>query len=431
MAGPTILHVDLDAFFVAVEVADDPSLAGRPVVVGGTGTRGVVAAASYEARYHGIHSAMPTARARRLCPDAVFIPGRHDRYREASAAFHAVLQTFTPLVEGIALDEAFLDVGGAARLLGDGPAIAWALRARVADDLGLSCSVGVAPRKLTAKLASESAKPRPSARGPVAGSGVVVVGADDEIAFLHRHPVASLWGVGPATQQRLAGLGVTPVGQLAALPVEVGIRTLGEAAGRRLHDLAWARDERPVEPQRQAKSVGHEETFAVDVHQRPVLEGHTARLADAVAARLRRAGLAGRCVQLKVRFGDFRTITRSHTVTDPIDTGPAVAGAARQLLDGVDIGSGVRLLGVSVSLLGPPPARQLRLDDDPSWREVTDAIDEIRVRYGDDAIAPGAALGAGGVRTRRAGDHQWGPEADHRQGPDRVVGARGEWDDRR
>ena len=411
--APTILHVDMDAFFVAVELLDHPELVGQPVVVGGDGARGVVAAASYEARSYGVHSAMPSTRAKRLCPHATFLPGRHSRYSEVSREVFDLFRTVTPLVEGLSLDEAFLDVAGARRLLGEAPGIAWRLRRRIADEVGLSCSVGVAPRKLTAKLASEAAKPRPGRTGPVPGPGVVVVRPDDELAFLHRHPVGALWGVGPATSRRLDRFAIRTVGDLAALPVETLVGALGEAHGRHLHDLAWARDERPVVTSTAPKSVGHEETFARD-HAAPEWLGReVVRMADAVAGRLRRAGLSGRTVVLKVRFADFRTITRSATVQQPIDGGRAIAVVAKRLLDAVDVSPGVRLLGVSVSGLSEGGA-QLSLEDSGagSWSAATGAVDAIRDRYGDDAIVPAALAGPSGVRIKRRGDQQWGPGAD-------------------
>ena len=408
----TILHVDMDAFFVHVELLDRPELRGQPVVVGGSGGRGVVAAASYEARAYGVYSAMPSSRARRLCPHAVFLPGRYHRYAEVSEAVFEVFRRFTPLVEGISLDEAFLDVSAARRLFGDGPDIAAAIRRVVAQEIGLTCSVGVAPRKLTAKLASEAAKPLASVQGPVPGPGVVVVEPEDELAFLHRLPVGALWGVGPATLARLDRLAVKTIGDLAALPEAAVVGALGSANGRHLHGLAWARDDRPVVPEIGVKSIGHEETFAVDHHGHDTLHREAVRLADAVAARMRRAGVAGRTVQLKVRFGDFRTITRSATVPEPLDTGTAVARVARRLLDAVDPSPGVRLLGVSVSLLEPTTSRQLSLDDAgaASWADATRAIDEIRSRYGEAAIVPATLADGAGVRVKRRGDQQWGPD---------------------
>ena len=408
-----ILHVDMDAFFVSVELLDQPELRGRPVVVGGAGRRGVVAAASYEARASGVFSAMPSAQARRLCPSAVFLPGRYARYAEVSDRVFDVFRSFTPLVEGISLDEAFLDVSGAHRLFGDSPAIATALRARVLDELGLTCSVGVAPRKLTAKLASEAAKPRVSPGGPVFGSGVRVVAEEEELGFLHALPVRALWGVGPATAARLERLAVRTVGDLAAIPVGTLERSLGTAHGRHLHDLAWARDARPVVPVQAAKSVGHEETYAVDHVSHATLERELVRLCDATAGRLRAAGVVGRTVQVKVRFATFRTITRSVTVPEPLDTGTALARAARPLLLAVDVAEGVRLLGVSVAQLAPAATRQLSLEDvgPSSWADATRAVDEVRQRYGTASIVPATLVEPGrGPRTKARGDQQWGPD---------------------
>jgi DNA polymerase-4 len=408
-----ILHVDLDAFYAAVEVLCDPTLAGKPVVVGGTGQRGVVAAASYEARIHGVHSAMPSARARRLCPHAVFLPGRYGLYADYSRRLHALFREVTPLVEGIALDEAFLDVSGARRLLGDPPHVAASLRRRIHEELGLRASVGVATTKFVAKLASEAAKPRVSAAGVRPGLGVKVVEPGEELAFLHPLPVSAVWGVGPATHRRLASFGVRTIGDLAALPPETLVGAVGEAVGRHLHELAWGRDPRPVEPDRTPRSIGHEETYGRDHHRAEPLRAEVVRLSDAVASRLRAAGLAARTVTIKVRFGDFRTITRSRTVREPLATGADVAEVALALLGGVDPSPGVRLLGVSTSNLVERPALQLALSDAPvAPREgVARAVDEIRRRYGEAAVGPAALLGSGGLRLRRQGDQQWGPEA--------------------
>jgi DNA polymerase IV len=403
----------MDAFYASVEVLQDPSLAGRPVVVGGTGSRGVVASCSYEARAYGVRSAMPSARARRLCPDALFLAGSFDLYEDYSRRLHAVLQSFTPLVEGIALDEAFLDVGGARRLLGPAPEIGAAIRRRIADDLGLSASVGVATCKLIAKLASEAAKPTASPGGAVPGPGVLVIEPGEEIAFLHPHPVQALWGVGPATRARLDRFGVTTVGDLAALPVGTLVGALGRSLGHHLHDLAWARDDRPVEPDRAVRSIGHEETFGRDLFDLDSLHVQVVRQCDSVATRLQRAGVAGRTVTLKVRFGDFRTITRSRTVARPTSAGPSLARVAAELLDGVDCSPGVRLVGVSVSNLAEPESEQLRLDDavnpvaDDS--DVARAVEQVRRRFGDTAVGPAALVDRDGLRLKRTGDQQWGP----------------------
>jgi DNA polymerase-4 len=413
--GAAILHVDLDAFYASVEVLVDPSLADKPLVVGGTGGRGVVASASYEARAYGIHSAMPSGRARRLCPHAVFVPGRYSLYAEYSRRLHAIFRSVTPLVEGIALDEAFLDVAGARRLLGEPPAIAADLRRRIREELGLWASVGVATSKLVAKLASEAAKPKATLAGPVRGSGVHVVAKGAELEFIHPLPVSALWGVGPATRRRLERFGVGTIGDLAALPRQTLVGALGEALGNHLHELAWARDLRPVEPHRAARSIGHEETYARDHHHREPLALEIVRLSDAVAARLRAAGLAGRTVTIKVRFGDFRTITRSRTVPEPLATGPELARVAHVLLEGVDPSPGVRLLGVSASHLVEPPATQLALAHDgeskpASWEVVGQAVADVRRRYGDNAVGPAALLDAHQLRLRRLGDQQWGPQ---------------------
>lgn len=377
----------MDAFFAAVEVLADPTLAGKPLIVGGAGPRGVVASASYEARAYGIHSAMPSMRAKRLCPHAVFVPGRHGLYADYSRRLHEIFRSVTPLVEGVALDEAFLDVAGARRLLGEPSAIARRVRARIHDELRLWASVGVASTKMVAKLASEEAKPKASFAGAVMGAGVFVVEAGGELAFLHPKPVRVLWGVGPATHSRLARLGVETVGDLAAVPLATLTRALGSAAGRHLHDLACGRDPRRVEPDRDARSIGHEETFARDHHSREGLAVEVVRLADSVANRLRAHGAAGRTVTVKVRFGDFRTITRSKTVKEPLANGPQIAQVAQALLDAVDPSSGVRLLGVSASNLVERPVTQLTLEGAgrvaPSWDVVGAAVDEVRRRYGD------------------------------------------------
>jgi DNA polymerase-4 len=410
---PSILHVDMDAFYAAVEILEDPSLAGKPVIVGGTGNRGVVAACSYEARIFGVHSAMPSVRARRLCPNAVFLHGRFDRYGEYSRRLHEILLSFTPVVEGIALDEAFLDVEGARRLLGEPQDLALELRRRIADELRLTASVGAGTSKLVAKLASEAAKPRVTRQGVQPGSGVWVVAPGEELAFLHPHPVQALWGVGPATLKRLQRFGVRTVGDLAALPEATVVHALGEAQGRHLHALSWGRDDRPVEPDRAAKSIGHEETYAHDHYETEVLKREAVRMAEAVAARLRELGQAGRTVTVKVKFADFQLITRSRTLPEPVDTGTAVAVIACELLDQVDPTPGVRLLGVSASNLAPKQAQQLSLDDAVPLRdEATRAVDEVRQRFGADAVGPASLVGEGGLRMKRRGEQQWGPDAD-------------------
>ena len=419
----TILHVDMDAFFVSVELLRRPELRGRPVVVGGHGPRGVVAAASYEARSYGVFSAMPSARARSLCPHAVFLPGDHAHYGEVSGRVMAIFRSITPLVEPLSLDEAFLDATGARLLHGDGPTIAATLRRRVWEEEGLTCSVGVSAVKFLAKLATTSAKPRASREGPVFGSGVAVIPPGEELAFLHPLPVKALWGVGPATLARLERFGVRTVADLAELPRATLESAVGKAHGGHLHDLAHGIDPRTVDPDQAVKSISHEETYPTDLFDPEGLRREAVRMADAVAARLRAHDVVGRTVTVKVRFGDFRTITRSATPPEPVSTGPSVARVAKELLARVDVSPGVRLLGVGVSGLVPPgtgSGRQLSLlDDEPSeaatapdgdWSAATDAIDRVRARYGADAVVPATLAGTDGIRVRRRGDQQWGPD---------------------
>jgi DNA polymerase-4 len=398
----TILHVDLDAFYASVEQHDDPALAGRPVIVGGLGPRGVVAAASYEARAFGVYSATPMMRARRACPEGVFLAPRFDRYRGVSADVMAILRSFTPLVEPIALDEAFLDVDGARRLHGTGPEIAAAVRKRVRTDTGLTASVGIATTKLLAKLASDLAKP----------DGLLVVEPGTELDVLHPLPVRRLWGVGPATERKLTALGVATVGDLAALPEETLVHTLGRSAGHHLHELAWNRDERPVVADQEVKSIGHEETFAVDLHEHTALDQRLVGLADGVASRLRAAAVSARTVQLKVRFGDFTTVTRARTLAEPTDLAADLLRVGRELLHALDVAPGVRLLGISGQQLvrrTPTSADQGTLfrDDEPGEADDSAApvpatgardrgalersVDAVRDRFGPGAVGQGAA----------------------------------------
>ena len=379
-----ILHVDLDAFYAAVEQRGDPSLAGHPVVVGGLGPRGVVAAASYEARRFGIQSAMPMARARRACPDAAFLAPRFDAYGEASRQVMAILSSFTPLIEPIALDEAFLDLRGARRLHGTGSDVAAAIRVRVRAETHLTVSVGVATTKLVAKIASELAKP----------DGLLVVAPGTELDFLRPLDVGRLWGVGPATRRRLDGLGVRTIGELADVPEPSLQRALGRAHGAHLSALARNDDDRAVEPERRVKSIGHEETFASDVTDRAELERHVLRFAERVASRLREGAILTRTVQLKARYADFRTITRSRTLTEPTELARDLARVGRELLDDVDLGSGLRLLGLAAQQLVPAdgvqpalPFRAAASRDEPGRQhDLERTVDQVRRRFGDDAV---------------------------------------------
>src|SRR5215217_5693690 len=419
--GLGILHADLDAFYASVEVQKDPSLRGRPLLVGGVGARGVVTSASYEARAFGCRNAMPMAQARRLCPQAVAIPPDFAGYRRWSTRVMRIFQAVTPMVEPLALDEAFLDVHGARALLGDGVTIAKRLRAAIRDDLELSCSVGVATNKFIAKLASVDAKPRATPAGIRPGRGVFEVPPGGELDYLHALTVRRLWGVGPATLARLQRMGVDTVGDLAALDPQAVIGALGRAHGHDLVDLANGRDDRAVEPEREVKSIGHEETFAHDLHDLDDIRREITRLADAVASRLRAHGIGARTLTLKVRDGGFVTITRATTLAGAVDTGEAIRRAVEPLLEHVDLAAGVRLLGVSASKFGSP-AEQLQFDDGSStdpvrWHHASRAIDRVRERFGAAAIGPASsvAVGADGrrrVRIVRSGAQQWGPDHD-------------------
>ena len=305
-----------------MEQLDDPALRGRPVIVGGLGARGVVSAASYEAREFGVHSALPMGRARRACPQAAFVAPRFDRYGELSRAVMAILESVTPLVEQLSIDEAFLDVRGARRLLGTGAEIAALVRRRVRDEVGLVVSVGVATTKFLAKLASDLSKP----------DGLLLVPPGTELEFLAPLPVSRLWGVGPATRQRLEKMGVRTIGEVAALPEAVLVASLGNSLGLRLRALARNDDPRAVVPEREAKSIGAEETFAVDLHSAAACERELVRLVDRAGSRLRRAGLEARTITLKIRYENFETRTRSKTIPDATDVSTVMLATARELL---------------------------------------------------------------------------------------------------
>lgn len=385
--GCSILHVDMDAFFASVELARRPQLRGLPVIVGGA-QRGVVLAATYEARAYGVHSAMPMTAALRLCPQAVVVPPDHHAYREVSTGVMEILGSVTSLVEQVSVDEAFLDVGGARRRLGPPTAIAAEIRRQVQSRYGITCSVGIGATKFVAKLASGHAKP----------DGVLLVPKAATVEFLHVLPVGALWGVGERTQQALERWGIRSVAELARTDVQVVERAVGRAAGRHLHDLSWGRDPRPVEPTREERSIGAEETFVTDVADLTVVEAKVRELADRCASRLRTRSLMGRTVTLKVRSSDFRTLTRSRTLDSPTDVGREIYLHARDLLAGVDLGGlPVRLVGVRVEGLGgaAQAVRQPTLDEavlerDDARREAEIAMDRVRERFGRSAITAGA-----------------------------------------
>ena len=358
MASPrhpeSILHVDMDAFYASVEQRDHPELRGLPVVVGGAGGRGVVAAASYEARRYGIHSAMPMVRARRLCPELAIVAHRFERYREVSRAVMAILGDVTPLVEPLSLDEAFLDVAGAVRLFGAPPQIGEHIRARVRAELDLPCSVGVGPTKSIAKLLSAEAKPDGLAHWP----------ADEVVERLRPLPVSKLWGAGPRTVERLHAFGFERIGQLADADLRTLQRVVGEALGSQLHQLARGEDPRRVTPHEPARSISAERTFDDDVDDPAELERIVLKLAEIVGRRLRRSRVSGRTITLKVPFASFESITRSATLPAPTDRTHDLVVIATDLLAALRLERArVRLLGVGVSNLGDgDAARQLTLD---------------------------------------------------------------------
>ncbi|MEY4401840.1 MAG: polymerase [Actinomycetota bacterium] len=394
-ATRSILHVDMNAFFVACELLRRPELAGKPVVVGGSAKRGVVAAASYEARQFGVKSAMASAIASRLCPNAVFLDGDHEYYGEVSAKVFAVFREFTPLVEGLSLDEAFLDVTGARRVFGDAKNIARQVRDAVREIVGLPSSVGIATSKFIAKLATEFAKPRATRERIDPGPGVFEVPPGGEVEFLHPLEVGMLWGVGPVTLEKLHRIGLRTVGDIAACELRVLQLAVGEGHAQHLYELSRAIDDRDVEPEREAKSIGSEETFADDLTDEREIRRNLLRMADTVARRCRDHGLSARTITLKIRFGDFSNITRAKTVDDAVDTSQAIMAVVDELLAQVDVGTGVRLAGVSARNFAEPDP-QLSLFDEGSsqtfgdWREASRAVDRIRERFGDGAISTGA-----------------------------------------
>ena len=390
-----ILHVDMNAFFVACEVLRRPELAGKAVVVGGSAKRGVVAAASYEARQFGVKSAMASAMASRLCPHAIFLDGDHDFYGEVSGKVFGVFREFTPLVEGLSLDEAFLDVSGAQRVFGDARAIALQVREAVREHVGLPCSVGISTSKFVAKLATEFAKPRASRERIDPGPGVFEVPPGGELAFLHPLDVGMLWGVGPVTLEKLHRIGLKKVGDIAACELRVLQLALGEGHAQHLFELSHAIDDRDVEPDRETKSIGSEETFGDDLTDVREVRRNLLRMADTVARRCRENSLTARTITLKVRYGDFSNMTRAKTLDEPVDTAQAIMAVVDELLPEVDVAAGVRLAGVSARNFAEPDP-QLSLFDEPStradgdWREASRAVDRIREKFGDTAISTGA-----------------------------------------
>ena len=379
-----ILHLDMDAFFASVELLDRPELRGQPVIVGHRGARSVVTAATYEARRYGVNSAMPMAVALRRCPHAVVLEPHYERYQTASSTVMRILGDVTPVVEPLSIDEAFLDVAGAVGLFGPPYAIGTALRARIREETGLVASVGAAATKFVAKLASSRAKP----------DGLLVVPESTTLDFLRPQSITALWGVGAASAQRLERLGLHTIGDVADAPLDALTRALGPASAGHLHALAHGRDPRSVTPERAEKSIGHEVTFERDITDRSTIDRELLRLADRVAERLRRGGWVARTVSVKLRFGDFETITRAQTLAEPTDVAQRFATESRTLYAATPVvGRGVRLIGVRAENLLPTGAVARGLwDDDEGWREAEGAIDALTEKFGRGAVQRASLL---------------------------------------
>jgi DNA polymerase-4 len=375
----TILHVDMDAFYASVAERDNPELKGKAVVIG-MGARGVVSAANYEARKFGIHSAMPVGRARRLAPHAIFLPVDMARYQEVSEHVMEIFHSFTPWVEPISLDEAFLDVTGSQKLLGAGREIAVAIRKKVEEQEGITCSVGIAPSKFIAKLASANCKP----------NGMLEITSDRILTFLHPLPIQAMWGVGPKTAEVLERLGLRTIEDIAKLPRTTLIRALGEANGASLYELAWGRDYRDVTPEEPDRSISAAETFAQDLDNPEEILTEFLRLTERATARLRDRDLFAKTISIKVRFADFSTINRSKTLPLPIDSTHDVYDVVKGLYQALRIERArLRLVGVSLENLSEGAPHQMMLGErEVGWRQAEGAVDQARARFGRGSVRP-------------------------------------------
>ena len=381
----TILHVDMDAFFASVAERDNPELKGKAVVIG-MGARGVVSAANYEARKFGIHSAMPVGRARRLAPHAIFLPVDMARYQEVSEHVMEIFHSFTPWVEPISLDEAFLDVTGSQKLLGTGREIAIAIRKKVEEQEGITCSVGIAPSKFIAKLASANCKP----------NGMLEITSDRILTFLHPLPIQAMWGVGPKTAEVLERLGLRTIEDIAKLPRATLIRALGEANGASLYELAWGRDYRDVTPEEPDRSISAAETFAQDLDNPEEILTEFLRLTARATARLRDRDLFAKTISIKVRFADFSTINRSKTLPLPIDSTHDVYEVVKGLYQALRIERArLRLVGVSLENLSEGAPHQMMLGErEVGWRQAEGAMDQARARFGKGSVRPARLISA-------------------------------------
>ncbi|TDP90367.1 DNA polymerase-4 [Leucobacter luti] len=380
----SMLHVDMDSFFVSVELLDYPELRGRPVVAAHDTPRSVVSAASYEARRYGVRSAMPVARAKQLCPELILIPPTFEKYRRASREVMAIFHEFTPLVEPLSIDEAFLDVAGSLKLFGSPSEIARAIRARVRERTQLPASVGLAATKFVAKLASQRAKP----------DGILEIPPARTVEFLHTLPIEAMWGVGQATARTLKSRAIHTVAELAREPLPSLTRLVGAASAQRLHALANGRDARVVETTRVEKSIGHEETFARDIVDSEFLERELLRLATRTGERLRDADLEARTIAIKVRWESFETISRSRTLHEATNSTQRIYQTARELFLGLGAaGRPVRLIGVRAEQLAPAGSDPAGLwSDDEDWRAVDQAVDEVRGRFGAAGVTSASLL---------------------------------------
>ncbi|MCU1514057.1 MAG: polymerase, partial [Microbacteriaceae bacterium] len=392
-----ILHVDLDAFFASVELLERPELAHLPVVVAHDSARSVVTAANYPARKFGVRSAIPLSVAKRLCPQAIVLEPHFEKYRFYSAKVMSIFDDVTPLVERLGIDEAFLDVAGARGVIGPPDVVAQLIRTRVFDETGLHCSVGAAATKFVAKLASGRAKP----------DGLLVVPKSETLAFLHPLPVSALWGVGAATEASLTKRGLETIGDIAAAPLATLQRAVGDASGRKLHELANGVDSRRVITQVDEKSIGHEVTFETDTLDGELLNRELLRQANQVAVRLRTGGFVGRTVVLKLRYADFSTITRSRTLAEPTDLGRRIYEEVRAIHEALGAHGAVRLIGVRVEQLTQGDDQQFGLwDVDETWREAEDTMDAVSARFGRGALGPAALLKAGKPRGDASNAHR-------------------------
>jgi DNA polymerase-4 len=383
--APVILHVDMDAFFASVELLDNGHARGKPAVVAHDSPRSVVTSATYEARALGIRSAMSLAMARRICPQVIVLEPHFAKYQHYSGKVMEIFRSFTPLVEPLSIDEAFLDVSGARRAIGDGAFIASEIRRRVLHETGLTCSVGIATTKFIAKLASQSCKP----------DGVLEIAPDRVLEFLHPLPIRALWGVGPQTAKVLERRGIHTVADIADTPVSSLVSALGEGIGRQLHELANGQDERPVFARAREKSISRAHTFDSDVTDIDTIRALLLSQSDRVARSLREAGLDARTISIGVTFANFQSVSRSATLKEPTQTGREILGVALELLSEFDPRIvAIRLLSVRASNLidaGSSPVG-LWSDGDEAWTDVENTIDDVAAKFGDDAVRPASLL---------------------------------------